>query len=482
MNSNIYISGLVVLWSLSSCSESSQKSELPNIVYILADDLGYGDISCLGQSHFQTPNIDRLVSQGMLFTEHYAGSSVSAPSRSTLLTGQHTGHTPIRGNKPGGDEGQMALPADSYTVMEMLKESGYTTAVMGKWGLGSPSSEGDPNNQGVDEFFGYNCQRLAHHYYPYHLWDNQQMYPLEGNAGHHQNDYAPYIIHNRAKEFISDNQDTPFFLFYASILPHAELLVPEVEIAPFRGKYPPEKSYKGVDSGEQYRQGPYGSQSDAHAAFAAMVVLLDRQIGDIVDHIDELGLMDNTLIIVSTDNGPHREGGADPEYFNSNGELRGFKRDLYEGGIRVPMIARWSGRIAAGSSSDHVSAFWDFLPTVAEIVGITPKSDIDGISFLPSLLKEDQRQAKHDYLYWEFHEMGGRQAVRYGDWKGVKYDVSRGGEIELYDLSKDIGETINVAAQNPEVVAKIENILSTARTPSTDFKFASETLNSDTKQ
>ncbi len=482
MNNKIYLGGLAIASALTSCAEKPKTQGFPNIVYILADDLGYGDISYLGQSHFETPNIDRLASEGMLFTQHYAGSSVSAPSRSTLLTGLHTGHTHIRGNKADGDEGQMSLPADSYNVMKMLKNNGYTTGVMGKWGLGAPGSVGDPNNQGVDEFFGYNCQRLAHHYYPYHLWDNQEKYILEGNSGQNQDDYAPYIIHQRAKEFISENREKPFFLYYASILPHAELLVPESEIEPFIGKYLPEKSYKGVDSGDKYRKGPYGSQENAHAAFGAMVVLLDKQIGDLVAHIDELGLSDNTIIIITSDNGPHREGGADPEYFNSNSDFRGFKRDLYEGGIRVPMIARWSGKIAPGTTSDHVSAFWDFLPTVAQIIGDSTTVTTDGISFLPTLLSKDQEQKQHDYLYWEFHEMGGRQAVRYGDWKGVKNNIKDGGKLELYNLLEDTAETTDVASQNPEIVTKIEQILSTARTDSKDFNFASTTFNSDTKQ
>lgn len=473
MENKLLLPALLATATAVGCSPEQSVTK-PNIIYILADDLGYGDLGSFGSEKIETPNIDRLAKEGMLFTQHYAGSAVSAPSRSTMLTGLHTGHTAIRGNKPYGSEGQHPMPASTYNIMKMLKANGYTTAAMGKWGLGAPATEGDPNNQGVDEFFGYNCQRLAHNYYPYYLWDNQQRYMLAGNQGQNEGDYAPYIIHQRAKDFITENKDRPFLLYYASILPHAELRLPEEEIAPFRGKYLPEVSYEGLDDGENYRNGPYGSQEDAHAAFAAMITLLDRQVGDIVDHIERLGLSEKTLIIFTSDNGPHQEGGADPDYFNSNGDLRGYKRDLYEGGIRVPMIARWSGKIAANSTSDHISAFWDLMPTVADLLDITPAEQLDGVSFLPTLMGYEQ--PKHDYLYWELHEKGGRQAVRIGDWKAVVYNIKGGGKIQLYNLKNDISESKNIADQHPEIIAQVENILRDARTDSDIFKFNSATV------
>ena len=466
-----------VLTAVSSCT-TAEVGRQPNIIYILADDLGYGDLGFMGQTKFATPNIDKLAAEGMVFTQHYSGSSVSAPSRSSLLTGLHTGHTPIRGNKPApdGKEGQASMPEQTYNVMKLLKESGYQTGVFGKWGLGSQGSEGDPNKQGVDEFYGFNCQRLAHNYYPHHLWDNREKVILDGNADADAGDYAPYLIHDRAIDFIETNKDKPFFIYYASILPHAELLIPELEIAPFRGELLPEKSYSGVDEGKSYRQGGYGSQTDCHAAFAAMVTLLDKQVGDIVFNLDRLGLTENTIIIFTSDNGPHKEGGADPEYFNSNGTLRGLKRDLYEGGIRVPMVVKWSNVVAEGSRTEHISAFWDFLPTVADIVGDKQVVNTDGISYLPTL-QGDTTQEKHSHLYWEFHENNGTLAIRQGDWKGVIRNLSKGGVMELYNLQDDLGEQNNVAASHPELVAELMVLLRESRTQSEDYKFALDSYN-----
>ncbi len=445
----------------------------PNIIYILADDLGYGDLSCYGQKHFQTPNLDRMAREGMRFTQHYAGTTVCAPSRSSLMTGLTTGHTPIRGNKEWKPEGQWPIPAETFTVAEMLKEAGYVTGAFGKWGLGFVDTEGAPDKQGFDEFFGYNCQRLAHNYYPAHLWDNQEKVVLDGNSGDQFGQYAPELIHQRALQFIEKSKDSgkPFFMYYPNIIPHAELLLPEDEMAPFRGKLLPEKEYKGAEPGSKnFRQGAYGTQSEAHAAFAAMVSLLDRQVGEVLDKLKELGLDKNTIVIFSSDNGPHLEGGADPDYFDSNGPLKGYKRDLYEGGIREPMIAWWPGKIQAETASDHVSAFWDVMPTLAELAGVEAPEHTDGISFLPVLLGgEDQK--KHEYLYWEFHEQGGRQALRKDDWKLVRYHVQDSAKIttELYDLRTDIGEENDVAAQHPEVVADLLKLMEQARTPSEVF-------------
>ncbi|WP_341216050.1 arylsulfatase [uncultured Wocania sp.] len=465
---------------LKSCKETEKKnvsdqiSKKPNIIYILADDLGYGDLGFLGQKKFKTPNIDKLASMGMFFTQHYSGSTVCAPSRSALLTGQHTGHTAVRGNREILPEGQHPLPDSVATVTELLKDAGYRTGVFGKWGLGFPASEGDPNHQGVDEFFGYNCQRLAHHYYPYHLWHNQEKVVLEGNEGQGKAIYAPDLIHEEAIKFMEKNKDTTFFMLYASPLPHAELLVPDEEMEPFRGAFLPEKIYRGVDDGEKFRTGPYGSQDNSHATFAAMVAILDKQVGELIKKLEHLGIMDNTLVIFTSDNGAHKEGGADPDYFDSNGPFRGYKRDLYEGGIRTPMIAAWPGTIKPGTTTDHISAFWDVLPTISELTETQVNTHVDGISFLPTLLQQEG-QKKHEYLYWEFHEMGGRIAVRKGKWKAVKYNVFKTptGTLELYDLSVDEAETNNLTSQYPEKVKEMEQIMESAHTESSVFPFVS---------
>ena len=407
-----------------------------------------------------------------MFTQHYSGSSVSAPSRSCLITGQHTGHTVIRGNKELPVEGQHPLPSDTYTIFKMLKDNGYKTSVFGKWGLGAPDTEGAPQNQNVDEFFGYNCQRQAHNYYPYHLWRNGEKIMLDGNKDKNENDYAPYIIHKEAIDFIKENKDTTFFMWYTSVLPHAELKVPEKELESFVGRpeLELERSYAGCDEGMYYKNGGYGSQQYTHAAFAAMVSILDKQVGDICRTLDSLGIADNTIIVFTSDNGPHQEGGADPDFFDGNGELRGYKRDLYEGGIRVPMIIKWKDKVAENTKSDHMSAFWDFLPTMAEIIDAEIPENIDGISFLPELTSAGE-QKKHDYLYWEFHENNGRQAIRQGDWKAVKYDVRNDGKIELYNIKDDVAEEVDVAEMYPDKVAEMDSLMKVSRVDSDLFRF-----------
>ena len=479
------IPSMVVVSLFSACTGGQKQEQQtkadpqkPNIVYILADDLGYGDLSCYGQIHFKTPHIDRMAAEGMLFTRHYAGCTVCAPSRSSLMTGQTTGHTPIRGNKEVKPEGQWPMPDATYTVAEMLKEAGYVTGGFGKWGLGFPGSEGDANNQGFDVFYGYNCQRKAHNYYPAHLWNNQEKVTLEGNSGDQFGEYAPGLIHQKALQFIQDNKEKPFFLFYPTTIPHAELLLPENNLDEFRGKLLPEKDFKGAEPGDKgFRDGSYGTQPEGHAAFAAMVTLLDKQVGEVLDKLKELGLDKNTIVMFSSDNGPYQEGGADPDYFDSNGPLRGYKRDLYEGGIREPMIAWWPGQVKAGSTTGLISAFWDVMPTLADLAGIDPPQNIDGISFLPTLLGEEN-QKKHDYLYWEFHEKGGRQAVCKDNWKLVRNQVQDPSKIttELYDLSKDIGEENNVAKEHPEIVEELLTLMTQARTPSDVFNFQSATV------
>lgn len=452
---------------LASCGTSGDSRQVepvkPNIIYILADDLGYGDVGFNGQAKFATPNIDRLASEGLVFTSHYSGSTVCAPSRSSLMTGQHTGHTYIRGNREHQPEGQEPLPSSTYTVAKLLKDAGYVTGAFGKWGLGYPGSEGDPNRQGFDEFFGYNCQRIGHNYYPYYLWHNQEKVMLPGNEGKATGEYAPDVIHKEALKFIENNHDKPFFLYYPSIIPHAELLAPEAYMERHRGKYEPEKAYEGYDDGPQYRQGPYGSQPETHAAFAAMVNILDDQVGEIMDKLKELGLEENTIVIFTSDNGPHLEGGADPDYFDSNGPFKGYKRDLYEGGIRVPFVAWWKGKINPGTT-DHVSAFWDFLPTVAELTGSNASEGLDGISYFPTLIGHPESQNQHGYLYWEFHEKGLTQAVRAGSWKAVRKGLDQ--PVELYDLDTDPSESRNVAGTNLEKVTEMGKILDEARTES----------------
>ncbi len=460
--------------SVISCSQSDRDSQLPNIVYILADDLGYGDLSCYGQTKFSTPNIDRLARQGMLFRNHYTGCTVSAPSRSCLMTGLHTGHTPVRGNKNWKPEGNWPLPGASVTIAEMLKNRGYATGAFGKWGLGYIDTEGDPNAQGFDEFYGYNCQTLAHNYYPDHLWHNHEKILLHENDSSRTGAYSPDLIHREALKFIENNKSKPFFLFYPTTIPHAELFAKEDYMNLFRGKFDPEKSFKGTDEGPNFRLGPYGSQPEAHAAFAAMVKELDDYVGEILALLEELGLDKNTIVFFASDNGPHLEGGADPGYFDSNGPLRGYKRDMYEGGIRTPLIVRWPGKVKENAVSDHISAFWDVMPTFAEIAGAEVPVGNDGISFLPALL--GKKQKNHDYLYWEFHEQGGKVAVRIDNWKAVRLNADKGiqDSVELYDLSVDEGETNDIAASNPEIVNKMIGIMKEAHTTSEIFPFEFE--------
>ena len=486
MNKKTTIFALLLLACMACNNEGKVAAHRkPNIIYILADDLGYGDPSCYGQQKFTTPNIDRLAAQGMLFTQHYAGTSVCAPSRSSLMTGLHTGHTYVRGNR-GMHGGQFPLPGPAVIIPKLLKSAGYVTGAFGKWGLGYPGSSGDPMDQGFDEFFGFNSQTLAHNYYPYFLWHNKEKVMLDENSGEKKGAYAPGLIQEQAMKFLEQNKDTTFFLYLPTTLPHAELAAPEKYMQQFgepgqpeknfgfQSVYGPEKPYHGVDDidAPRYKKGGYGSQPYPHAAFAAMVKVLDDQVGEIMDKVKGLGIEDNTLIIFTSDNGPHLEGGADPDFFNSNGPLKGYKRDLYEGGIREPMIASWPGKIKAGSTADLISAFWDVMPTLCELAGVEPPGNIDGISFLPTLLS-GPGQKQHDYLYWEFHEKGGRVAARKGNWKAVKYDVTERPDepLELYDLSQDIGEEHDVAGQHPDLVAQMEDILKRAHTEDPAWPF-----------
>ena len=457
----------VLVQAVSAClfiaTTLAQDPGQPNVIYILADDLGYGDLSCYGQKKFETPNIDALADRGMMFTQHYSGSTVCAPSRSVLLTGLHTGHTPVRGNAEIEPEGQAEMSGTPYTVANHFKKAGYQTGCVGKWGLGYPGSASEPLKMGFDRFYGYNCQRMAHCYYPAFLWNDDQRELLWGNVASQKKDYAPDLTHAQALDFIRENKDQPFFLFYAAIQPHADMIAPEEHMKKFRGKFDPEPSHEADH---------YIAQPEPRAAFAAMVSVLDNYVGEVVKELETLGIDDNTMIIFTSDNGPHIEGGHDPDYFNSYGPLRGYKRDLYEGGIRVPMIATWPAKIAAGTKSDHISAFWDFLPTVAEMIGEPLETEVDGISMLPTLTGQGD-QPQHKFLYWGFPAKGGRIAIRSGKWKAVRYDVSKKNvrPIELYDLSNDIGEKINVASEHPEIVSELDRLMKESHTDSPNPKF-----------
>jgi arylsulfatase A len=462
----------------------------PNIIFLLADDLGYGEVGCFGQTKIRTPNIDRLAAEGMRFTQHYSGNAVCATSRCVLMTGKHPGHAFVRNNREMKPEGQYPIPADTVTLAKLLKRQGYATGAFGKWGLGGPGSDGDPLKQGVDRFFGYNCQRVAHNYYSTYLWDNDRRVELNNpDFAAHQNlpagadandpasytryagkDYAPDRITEQALQFVRDNKDRPFFLYFPSIVPHLALQVPDDSLAEYQGKFP-DAPYPG---GKGYL--PHFSP---HAAYAAMVTRMDRDIGRIVSLVKELGLDEQTVFIFSSDNGPTYDGlgGTDSDYFESAGPLRGRKGSLYEGGVRVPTIARWTGRIQPGTASDRVSGFEDWLPTLVEMVGArdTIPADVDGISFAPTLL--GQEQPPRAFLYREFAAYGGQQSVRVGDWKGIRQNLlARGNNkpnihVELYNLKDDIGETKDVSATNPDVVAAIERIMREQHTPSAEFPF-----------
>jgi len=426
----------------------------PNIIFILADDLGYGDLSCYGQQKFKTPNIDRLAAEGMKFTQHYSGCTVCAPSRCSLLTGFHTGHAQVRGNREVMPEGQAPMQPGTVTIPALLKQAGYVSGVFGKWGLGAPGSDSDPMIF-FDEFYGYNCQRQAHNYYPNYLWHNREKVSLDGKT------YSHDLIMNAAKDFIIANRDKPFFCYMPVTIPHAAMHAPKKLHDKYRKLFPQFEKETGKYAGPDV-QNPV-------AAFPAMVEHFDNGVGHILDLLEELGIDDNTLVIFTSDNGPHREGGHDPDFWNSNGPLRGIKRDLYEGGIRIPFLARWPGKIKPGTSSDHISAFWDMLPTFCEMAELDTSKDTDGISILPSLL--GKKQNEHDYLYWEFTERGGKQAIRKGNFKAVKLNVTINpdAEIELYNLANDLGETKNIATHYPETVREMEKLFEKARTESGTF-------------
>ena len=385
------------------------------------------------------------------------------------MTGRHTGHTPVRGNREIKPEGQFPLPDTTATIARLLQSHGYFTAGLGKWGLGYPGSTGDPMNQGLSFFFGYNCQRLAHNYYPDHLWENDKRIEIAGN-GVGDSIYSADLIHSRTMEFLRRQKDRPFFLFLSYTLPHAALSVPHDEVYQHYVKkfHEQPRDQATTPPFERAAFEPY-----PHAAYAAMVARLDRYVGEIRAELVKRGLAGNTLVIFSSDNGPHREGGNDPDFFDSNGPWRGIKRDLYEGGIHVPFIVCWPGKIRAGSRSTFAGAFWDLYPTFSALAGVKDPRPVDGISILPTLLGDTAHQRQHDYLYWEFHENGGRQAVRRGQWKAIRQNVSNDANapLELYDLSVDKGEKNNVADRHPDVVRELSRLMQEAHTPDKNWPF-----------
>jgi arylsulfatase A-like enzyme len=427
------------------------ETRKPNIIFILADDLGYGDVGCYGQKMIRTPRLDQFARESMRFTQFYSGSTVCAPSRCALMVGKHTGHCTVRGN------GKTTLPPTDVTVAALLRRAGYRTGMIGKWGLGDAGTSGVPNLQGFDYFFGYLNHHHAHTYWPDHLFRNKDKVPLSNverkpNIADKKEVYSPDLVADEALQFLDKNKDGPFFLYLAFTLPHANNE---------RGR--DEGNGMEIPSDEPYSKMPWPQPQKNHAA---MITRLDRDVGRMLDKLRELGLDDNTIVIFSSDNGPHREGGADPAFFQSSGGLRGFKRSLHEGGVRVPMLVRWPGKIKGGSTNDHVGAFWDFLPTACDLAGVQPPADTDGISFVPTLLGKGA-QKQHEYLYWEFHEGGFFQGVRMGDWKAVRKQF--GTPLELYNLKTDLAEEHNIAGKHADVIERIEGILRTARTDSPDW-------------
>lgn len=456
----------VALVMLAPCLATARAERPPNLVFVLADDLGYGDLSCFGQQKFTTPRLDRMADEGMRLTQHYAGSTVCAPSRCALMTGRHTGRCCVRGNLERGEEGQVPMPAAEVTLAELLREAGYATGAFGKWGLGYPGSEGDPVRQGFDQFFGYNCQRHAHRYYTEHLWDGAQRVDFDP----HQ--YTHDAIFERALAFVRENRDRPFFCYLPVTIPHAAMEAPDDARRPWREAFLEFEGEVGRYAGAEV--------VNPVASFPAMVRRLDGDVGRLLDLLEELGLDEETLVVFTSDNGPHMEGGHRPEFFDSNGPYRGHKRDLYEGGIRVPTIVWAPGRTPAGSQSDFASAGWDWLATFCELAGATPPAGGDGVSLAPTLTGHGE-QAEHDHLYWEFHEQRGKQAIRRGPWKAVRLDVRRHPDAppELYNLESDPGETTDLAQSEPAIAAELAALMAKARTPSDVFNFGRKPNPSD---
>ncbi len=478
---------LLLLVILNGCQKNTHHLDKPNIIYILADDLGYGELGAYGQLKIETPNIDALAQSGMLFTQHYSSAPVCAPARYMLMTGKHSGHAYIRGNDEWGErgnvwdyrsmiadstlEGQRPMPENTTTIAKRLQSVGYKTGMVGKWGLGAPHTNSIPTKMGFDYFIGYNCQRIAHTYYPVHLYENENRYPLNNDtiAPHTKldqgadpldpksyfkfnlNQYAPDVMFNKLIEFVDRNKKEPFFLYWATPIPHNAIQAPEKWVAHYREKFGEESPYLGNIG--------YFPHPSPRAGYAAMISYLDENVGKLVEHLKVIGAYENTLIVFTSDNGVTYSGGTDGTYFNSSGpfgEERGrAKGFVYEGGIRVPMIASWPNRIQAGSRSDHISAQYDMVATFGDLTGYEVPKDQDGISFLPSLLNSNQEET-HPFLYWEFPEYGGQLAIRIGDYKVVRLHLKdkQTPTMELYNLAEDPAELHNIAQDHPEIIAK----------------------------
>ncbi len=486
--------------ALSALAAGAQSK--PNIIYIMCDDMGWGDLGCYGQQLIATPNLDRMAAEGMRFTQAYAGSPVSAPSRASFMTGQHTGHTHVRGNKeywPGSGSvtygkntdyarvGQEPYATDHVIIPEIMKQEGYTTGMFGKWAGGYEGSASTPDKRGIDEYYGYVCQFQAHLYYPNFLNEYSRSagdtevrrvvlednidHPMHGDGYKNRKQYTADLIHQKAMAWLDkQTADQPFLGIFTYTLPHAELAQPEDSILlAYKGKFCQEKTYGG-DASSRYNPTQYG-----HAEFAAMITRLDVQVGEILAKLKEKGLDENTIVIFTSDNGPHEEGGADPAFFNRDGVLKGTKRSTHEGGIRVPFIVRWPGTVPAGVVSDHQLAFYDLMPTFCDLAGVEDyvskysnpdlaNDYFDGISFLPTLTGKGE-QEKHDFLYWEFHETN-MMGLRMGNWKLVV----KNGTCSLYDLATDVHEDTNVASKYPDIVNKMKEIIRREHTDSQLFK------------
>jgi len=469
----LVVGTLVILTGCQSKKQTTGNANSPNIIYIMADDLGYADIEPYGQAVIKTPSLKKMAEEGMVFTDHYAGNTVCAPSRCSLLTGRHPGNAYVRGNKQAEPSGQLPLPAGTVTVSQLLHDAGYTTGFIGKWGLGNIGNSGDPKNFGWDYYFGYLDQVLAHNYYPEFLirngekvfLDNQVKYLSDtlwhkglGSYSTVKNEYSHDLFTDDAIRFVEENSDGPFFLYLPYTIPHDN------------GEAPPDEKQEVPDFGIYADSAHWNKETKG---YAAMITRMDKDIGMLLRKLEDLGIAENTLVIFTSDNGPMPDM-VFTNLFDSNGKLKGGKRDLYEGGIRVPMIAWWPSRINPRSISGHISAFWDFLPTACDIAGIEIPGESDGISYLPELLGKEQ--PRHEYLYWESPLKGFMTAIRMNQWKAVRYDYENNpdGTYELYDLESDVGETRNIASDYPDVISKMEQIFLEAHSPSEHFPMPGE--------
>ncbi|KYP16588.1 arylsulfatase [Flavihumibacter sp. CACIAM 22H1] len=471
----------VVFFSMQACTTSAsrrpeqKKQPLPNIIYIYADDLGYGELGCYGQTKIKTPHLDQMAAEGMRFTQHYTSTPVCAPARAMLLTGLHGGHSTIRGNvELGGfpdsaERGQAPLHSKAVTIADLLKKKGYGTGIIGKWGLGMANTEGSPNLHGFDYSYGYLDQKQAHNYYPTHLWENgrwdslhqpfidvhRRLDPATATAADFDyfkgTTYAPDKMTEKAEQFIRNRKEQPFFLYLPYTIPHASLQVPDAWVDMYRGQFN-EQPY--------YGQQGYAASRYPLSTYAGMISYLDAQVGKIMALLKELGLDENTLLFFSSDNGATFNGGVDAAFFNSAAGLRGLKMDLYEGGIRMPFLARWPGKIKAGEVSGLVSAQYDLMATLAELTGVEAPPN-DGVSFLPTLLGKPERQPTRDFLYFEYPEKGGQRAIRMGNWKAVKTGLKKDPSApwQLYDLSEDPYETRDLSLRHPEILRQLDGIV-----------------------